>query len=367
MNQHRISQAFYEIYDKTLTPETDWSSFKLGYETGYEDARRAAETPVKRESATVPPTDERTAFEEWFEADTIPGSTGFFDRDTSQPDEYAIFEVQCEWRAWQARAMLAAAPASPAALNGIPATLRHDEGAIARCSYCGRYSIDPKTLSDRQPRCECGEKHGWSGSFTKPGHDAEWSGQAPAAESKTLPRESEGEAVMTDDTLNELYFRAQAQSRRHWVENARLILAAQPSQAQAAEAVAKPTDDMIDAARPLFLAMECGAKSIESIREYFANSEPDVLHALPEWFRTGRGHLTKAGKALVAWHAMHALTPPASPVASEREGLTKALELLDDAQSYVDAFADDPTDGHIAKDLSNRIDALLATRTGSDK
>jgi hypothetical protein len=65
--------------------------------------------------------------------------------------------------------------------NGIRATLTHDEGAIARCSYCGRYSLDPKTLSDRQPKCDCGEKHGWSGSFKKPGPDAEWSGAAPSA------------------------------------------------------------------------------------------------------------------------------------------------------------------------------------------
>lgn len=76
-------------------------------------------------------------------------------------------------------------PAAPSdkqeAVNGIPATLRHDEGAIARCSYCGRYSLDPKTLSNRQPKCDCGEQHGWSGSFKKPGPDSKWSG-APTPE-----------------------------------------------------------------------------------------------------------------------------------------------------------------------------------------
>lgn len=70
-------------------------------------------------------------------------------------------------------------------MNGIPATLRHGEGAIARCFYCGRYSLDPKTLSDRQPKCECGEKHGWSGSFKKPGPDAKWSGAAPESPQAT--------------------------------------------------------------------------------------------------------------------------------------------------------------------------------------
>jgi hypothetical protein len=74
------------------------------------------------------------------------------------------------------------------AVNGIPATLRHDEGAIARCSYCGRYSLDPKTLSNRQPKCDCGEQHGWSGSFKKPGPDSKWSGAAPLAQSAEQDR-----------------------------------------------------------------------------------------------------------------------------------------------------------------------------------
>lgn len=46
--------------------------------------------------------EQRARFEAWFAADTVPGSTGFFERDTSNPAEYAIFEVQCEWRSWQA-------------------------------------------------------------------------------------------------------------------------------------------------------------------------------------------------------------------------------------------------------------------------
>ena len=64
-------------------------------------------------------------------------------------------------------------------INGIPATFRHDEGAIARCSYCGRYTLDRKALSDRQPVCECGKQNGWSGGFVKPGPDAKWNGKAP--------------------------------------------------------------------------------------------------------------------------------------------------------------------------------------------
>lgn len=90
----------------------------------------------------------------------------------------------------QVNLVLRAAPAAEAGAstvltdepqNGIAATHRHDEGAIARCSYCGRYSLDPATLSDRQPACECGRQHGWSGSFKKPEPDSRWSGKAPAA------------------------------------------------------------------------------------------------------------------------------------------------------------------------------------------
>jgi hypothetical protein len=68
-------------------------------------------------------------------------------------------------------------------LNGIAANGFHGEGAIAQCGYCRRYSLDPKTLgADRyQPVCECGEKHGWSGSFKRPGPDARWSGKRPAS------------------------------------------------------------------------------------------------------------------------------------------------------------------------------------------
>lgn len=66
-----------------------------------------------------------------------------------------------------------------ASLHGIHATMFHDEGAIAHCGNCGRYTLDPKALSDRQPVCTCGKQHYWSGSFTKPGPDAQWHGPAP--------------------------------------------------------------------------------------------------------------------------------------------------------------------------------------------
>lgn len=57
---------------------------------------------------------------------------------------------------------------NPQPMNGIRATLYHDEGAYVQCGYCGRYSLYPATLGDNAPLCDCGERHGWSGSFKRP-------------------------------------------------------------------------------------------------------------------------------------------------------------------------------------------------------
>lgn len=64
----------------------------------------------------------------------------------------------------------------------IPATNHHDAGAIARCSYCGRYSDNPKALqydprrqSALDLKCDCGKTHGWCGSFKKPTTESVWS------------------------------------------------------------------------------------------------------------------------------------------------------------------------------------------------
>lgn len=66
------------------------------------------------------------------------------------------------------------------ALNDVPATLTHDEGAYAQCGDCGRYTLDPTALCARgMPTCECGSTSGWSGSFKRPGPEAKWSGRAP--------------------------------------------------------------------------------------------------------------------------------------------------------------------------------------------
>ena len=61
----------------------------------------------------------------------------------------------------------------------IPATLRHDAGAYARCSYCGLYSDRIEALNEDKWPCECGKLHGWSGSFVPPTADSQWSEVTP--------------------------------------------------------------------------------------------------------------------------------------------------------------------------------------------
>lgn len=64
------------------------------------------------------------------------------------------------------------------------------------------------------------------------------------------------------------------------------------------------TEQMIDAARGFFLALECGVTSIERMREHVIRwNGPDVSY-LPDWFTKGEGHLTKAGRAVIAWYLM---------------------------------------------------------------
>ena len=57
----------------------------------------------------------------------------------------------------------------------IPATPEHDAGAIARCSYCGRYTDDKAVLRINWTQCSCGKTHGWCGSFKPPTEASEWS------------------------------------------------------------------------------------------------------------------------------------------------------------------------------------------------
>lgn len=62
--------------------------------------------------------------------------------------------------------------------SDIKATRTHDAGAYARCSYCGRYSDDYRALTKDEWPCDCGNLHGWSGSFVKPTAASKWNGEA---------------------------------------------------------------------------------------------------------------------------------------------------------------------------------------------
>ena len=64
----------------------------------------------------------------------------------------------------------------------ITKTGHHDAGAVARCSYCRRYSDNNKALqydpyheSPKDLKCDCGKTHGWCGSFERPTSESIWS------------------------------------------------------------------------------------------------------------------------------------------------------------------------------------------------
>lgn len=59
--------------------------------------------------------------------------------------------------------------------ENIKRTLAHDAGAYARCSYCGRYSDNRDSIATAIYPCDCGERHGWSGSFLPPDENSKWS------------------------------------------------------------------------------------------------------------------------------------------------------------------------------------------------
>ena len=67
----------------------------------------------------------------------------------------------------------------------------------------------------------------------------------------------------------------------------------------------KLTEAMIDSARGFFLALECGVTSIERMREHVIRWNGPDISFLPDWFTKGEGHLTKAGRAIIAWHLMN--------------------------------------------------------------
>jgi hypothetical protein len=61
----------------------------------------------------------------------------------------------------------------------IPANPYHDAGAYARCSKCRRYTTSVFAISELfEHPCDCGETNYWTGSFERPGPDAQWHKQS---------------------------------------------------------------------------------------------------------------------------------------------------------------------------------------------
>jgi hypothetical protein len=63
--------------------------------------------------------------------------------------------------------------------DNIHSTDFHDGGAIACCSFCGRYSDDSRSLSADTFPCDCGRSGGWCGSFKTPTEESKWSDLKP--------------------------------------------------------------------------------------------------------------------------------------------------------------------------------------------
>lgn len=61
-------------------------------------------------------------------------------------------------------------------------------------------------------------------------------------------------------------------------------------------------EEVLDAARPVFLALESGATSIEAMRTSIVRQGVRDLSFLPDWFTKGSGHLTKQGRAALVYY-----------------------------------------------------------------
>lgn len=87
-----------------------------GVQTDIEIINRGCRHTTDLMNETVrPPVDasqEREAFEAWFEADSMPAESDWFRRETDDPDEYAYAPVHWAWKSWQARATLSSTPAT---------------------------------------------------------------------------------------------------------------------------------------------------------------------------------------------------------------------------------------------------------------
>lgn len=70
----------------------------------------------------------------------------------------------------------------------------------------------------------------------------------------------------------------------------------------------EPTEELIDATRSLFLGLGLGINTIEGMRNHFEMIGED-MSIFPDWFKTGVGHLTKAGQGILAYCMILAAAP----------------------------------------------------------
>ncbi|MHA6905164.1 hypothetical protein ACEQ38_08020 [Ralstonia syzygii subsp. celebesensis] len=102
-----------------------------------------------------------------------------FAEDCRQLFRLVVDGVKAESPTTESGQQTAVATDAPTRGADIPATMRHDAGAYARCDYCGRYSDNPKSLARNEWPCDCGKLHGWCGSFKKPTAESQWSDATP--------------------------------------------------------------------------------------------------------------------------------------------------------------------------------------------
>lgn len=134
------------------------------------------------------------------------------------------------------------------------ATMFHDAGAIAQCGKCGRYTLDRKALSDRQPICTCGEQHYWSGSFKPPTEDSIWHGPAPS----TPPQQEQAALGAVQDDLLKRAVDLHEMAGMPWAEAEKLALSESGIEDRHIDELTGNTDH----------ATICSLLSEEEIREF---------------------------------------------------------------------------------------------------
>ena len=138
---------------------------------------------------------------------------------------------------------------------------------------------------------------------------------ALAAAREALAEQPAAPAVLTDADLFNIASDAVATPLRQYqpddfIKAVRAILAA----AVPPGCVVVPSDppeEMVDAPRQILLYADTTGRTFEGCREFLRCAGVDYKAWAPDWFLTQTGHLTKAGLAILVYHAMLAARPGA--------------------------------------------------------